>query len=464
MAIDEGAAWYRRYRTLNMDDYLGDNIKQVVEARFTVPENRPSVILIYGTRGCGKTTFMRIISKYYLCESPIEGKPCEQCEICQAINDSLINGEIGTEVPGVVEVDATKANGKQAIEDLIEDAVIAPMYTKHKILLMDECHMITGPAQNAMLKVIEDIPSHLIVLIATTDVDKVLGTIKSRCQVKLEVKKKSVEEMAQRLLYIANKEGLTTSMEALKIIAKKADRVPREAINLLEDIAKNHGNSVTVDNVRESTGDVAAEVYMGYFIGANTGLEEILQFNKKLKSLDISAKVFISGLTRFMLDCMYIRHAIDLEDYPVEYVKSVQSLFKIYTSNEFDALLQVLEYASKMIGEDEARNELVITTTALRIGKIGLLASGLGRESAQAEKENKQSITEYRKQAEEEIAHQLDKVQTFSPTKEKLAGLLKGITDVSNTNGIVIAANKKNTSDKAEEGFFSADALGELLG
>ena len=464
MAIDEGAAWYRRYRPLNMDDYLGDNIKQVVEARFTVPENRPSVILIYGTRGCGKTTFMRIISKYYLCESPIEGKPCEQCEICQAINDSLINGEIGTEVPGVVEVDATKANGKQAIEDLIEDAVIAPMYTKHKILLMDECHMITGPAQNAMLKVIEDIPSHLIVVFATTDVDKVLGTIKSRCQVKLEVKKKSVEEMAQRLLYIANKEGLTTSMEALKIIAKKADRVPREAINLLEDIAKNHGNSVTVDNVRESTGDVAAEVYMGYFIGANTGLEEILQFNKKLKSLDISAKVFISGLTRFMLDCMYIRHAIDLEDYPVEYVKSVQSLFKIYTSNEFDALLQVLEYASKMIGEDEARNELVITTTALRIGKIGLLASGLGRESAQAEKENKQSITEYRKQAEEEIAHQLDKVQTFSPTKEKLAGLLKGITDVSNTNGIVIAANKKNTSDKAEEGFFSADALGELLG
>ena len=459
----ETAAWYRKYRPMDFSDYIGENIKQVVSARFTVPENRPNVIMVHGSRGCGKTTFARIIPKYYLCENQTDGKPCEVCEICQTINDTLINGETGVEVPGVVEIDNTTANGKDAIQDIIADAIIDPMYTKFKILILDECHMITKQGQNSLLKVIEDIPEFLVVIFCTTNPDDVLGTIHSRCQLKLEVKKKSVDEMAQRLLYIATKEGLTTSIEALKIISKKADRVPREAINMLEGIAKNYSNKVTIDNVRESTGDVAAEVYMGYFTAANTALEDVLIFNKKLKELDISAKAFISGLTRFVLDCMYIRHAIALEDYPVEYIKRVKDLFKIYTSNEFDALLQVIEYASKMIGEDEAKNELIITTTALRIGKIGILASGLGRESVQAEKENKQSIVEYRKQAEKDLEHQLDKVETFSPTKEKLSGLLRGMTDVSNTEGIVITASSKNTSGEADAGFFSPDALDGML-
>lgn len=455
-------AWYRKYRPSTMADYMGDNIKNVVKARFTVPENRPQVLMISGNRGCGKTTFARIVSKYYLCENPIEGEPCGECEMCQTINEVLIGGQVDVEVPGVVEVDATTANGKEAIQNIIEDAIIPPMYTKRKVLILDECHMITPSAQNSLLKIIEDIPEHLVVIFATTNIEKVLGTILSRCQLKLEVKKKSVDELADRLLEISKQEGLKVELSALKIIAKKGDRVPREAINLLEDVAKNYGGVISVKTVRESTGDVASELYMEYFKAANTSLEKILEFNKKIKEMDIAPKVFIRGLTRFLLDCLYIRHGIHIEDYPTEYLKEVNDLFKLYTTSEFDTLLQVIEYASKMVGEDEIKGELIITTTALRIGKIGILANGLAEEVEQAEKENKQSIKEYRNNAEIEIANQINNAQVLTPTKEKLIDLLGGMRDVANTANLTIDRTIERKDTRSEDGQFSPEALEDL--
>ena len=296
MSEVNNTAWYRKYRPKTMDDYLGESIRQIVKNRFTREDARPSVMMIYGTRGCGKTTFARIISKYYLCENPKEdGRPCEECDVCLSINETLINGEAGVETPGVVEVDATTANGKEAIQNIIEDAIIPPTYTKKKLLILDECHMITAQAQNSLLKIIEDIPPHLVVIFATTDPEKVLGTVHSRCQLKLEVKKQSIDDMASRLLQIATYEGVTTSREALKIIAKKGDRVPRECINLLESIAKNYGNQVTISNVRASLKDIIS-IYC--FYEAANSIENILLFNNKLKEMDITQDV-ISGLSRF---------------------------------------------------------------------------------------------------------------------------------------------------------------------
>ena len=457
-------AWYRKYRPYTMEDYMGEGIRHIVENRFTVEKNMPNVTMVHGSRGCGKTTFARIVSKYYLCEDKIEGTPCEKCEICRTINEVLIEGETGVEVPGVVELDATIMNGKDAIQQIIEDAILPPMYTKRKVLIIDECHMITNSGQNSLLKVIEDIPEHLIVIFATTDPEKVLGTIHSRCQLKIEVRKKSVDELADRLLYISKREGLTTSIEALKVIAKKADRVPREAINLLESIAKSYGNVVTIENVRKSTGDVAAEIYMEYFEAANDSLELILQFNKKLKELDIDAKDFISGLTRFALDSMYIRHGISLEDYPIEYVREVKKLFKMYESSHFDTLLQVLEYASKMIRtDDEARNELIITTTALRIGKIDFLSKGLDDIKTKAEKENKISIREHQKKIKKEQEEQFQKINTFSPTKEKLASLFGNAVDIKGIEESEIKVKGEGKDDEGQDGFFSPDALNDMI-
>lgn len=388
-------AWYRKYRPYTMKDYCGERIKRTVQSRFTVPENRPNVMMIYGTRGCGKTTFARIISKYYLCENPINGEPCEQCEICRSINEILIDGETGVECPGVIEVDAAKTNGKNDLQEIVEEAEIAPIYTKYKIVIFDECHEISKAAQNSLLKIIEDVPPHLVVIFATTNPEGVIGTIHSRCQLKLEARKQSVDDMANRLLEISKAEQIETSMDALRLIAKKGDRVPRECINILENTAKNYGR-VLLEDVIDNTGEIASEVYIKFFQAANKSLAEVLKFNSILKEKDIAIPVFFSNIMRFVLDAMYIAHGISLEDYTKDYIKTIKDLYSEYTSNDFDTLLQILEYADNNLSRnDDNKNELLLTTTAMRIGKIKLLSAGLSKEQSVAIKENKESVISY---------------------------------------------------------------------
>lgn len=462
-------AWVRKYRPSSFDDYMGDNVKNLVLNRFKDRNNIPNTIMLYGTRGTGKTSMARLLAKEIHCMSPVDGHSCGQCEMCQQIDEYITSTEAGIECYGITEVDAATTTGKSDINDIIEDAIIPPMFPlEHKILILDECHMLSKAAQNSLLKVIEEPPKHLVFILCTTDPDQVIGTIHSRMQLKIEVRKKSVDELAQKLLEISEKEKLTVSMEALKVIAKKGDRVPRESINLLESVAKNYNNEVTMDTVRASIGDVASEVYIDYFTAANTSMEKILLFNKRLKEQDISAKQFISGLTRFMLDACYVKHGISLEDYPVEFVTQVKKLFDMYHSAEFDTALQIIEAASKSIDDDDTKSELIITTTALRIGKVGLLAQGLGSEEKESEKENKVSITNYREQLEQEEHKQFEKIKEYGPTKEALGNVFKQMADVKDTVGIIGSQIPLTTPQQTEQGeqdgrFVSKDELEKLF-
>ena len=428
----EQRAWYRKYRPVTMDDYMGDGIKKITQARFTDPDKRPHVLMVYGTRGCGKTTFARIIAKYYLCETPNEkGEPCEQCAVCQDINNVLISGESGSQVEGVMEIDATQTNGKDAITEIMDDAIIPPTFTKYKVLILDECHMITTQAQNALLKLLEDIPSHLVIILATTDPEKVLPTISSRCELTLEVKKHSIDSLALRLHYIAQQEGLTTSMEALKVIAKKAGRIPREAINLLEHIAKSNGNKVLIENVRELQTNTT-DLYLKYFEAANKSLEDILLFVRNLKKEDDKIKPFIEGLPRFVLDCLYIKHFVDPGDYTDAQVKAVKEIYRKYKSKDFDMLLQIIEDTIFHCSKDEDKNELILTTLAMRIGKIGALSSGgLTEEFILVEKENKRSLAEYHKSIASEIEARNDKaISTSASSLEDTSRVLRELHEV----------------------------------
>ena len=424
-----GKSWYTKYRPRTMEEYSGPTIKNIVQKRFTKKSNMPHVIMIQGNRGCGKTTFARIISKYYLCENPHEdGTPCEECDMCQSINDILISGESSqVECPGVTEIDATIMNGKEAIQEVLDDALQAPIYSEYKVLIVDEVHMVSNAGQNSMLKIIEDIPPHLIVIFATTNPEKVLQTIKSRCQLTLEARKQSVKDMAHRLMEISTLEKLTVSNEALEIIARKGNRVPRECINLLEGIAKTYDGQVTINNVKEYLGGVSSDLYIDYFKAANSSLANVLLFNKRLRDNDVKLNDFVSGLMQFALDSMYIKHGISLEDYPLDYVKAVKELFEMYSSNDFDMLLQVLEYLSNnLTDEDASKNELLLTTTAMRISKIELLANGLANESGQAIVENKISLYEHSKQLKvdnEEIAEQMKIDVTPADIKESFGDI-----------------------------------------
>ncbi len=306
--------------------------------------------------------------------------------MCKEIEDRLITTEAGVVAEGVQELDIANESGKAAIDAVLDDALIEPLGLPYKILILDECHMATKAAQNRMLKIMEEPPNHLVMILCTTDPEMLLITVRSRCQLRLEVRKPSIDMMANRLLEVCKAEGITTSMDALKLIAKKRDRVPRDSMNLLESVAKNYGK-VTVDFVKAETGERDSEVYMDYFRSAKKGLEDILLFNIKLKELDIAPKKFIEGLTRFVLDCLNLKFAINVEEYPVEYVKFVKEVFSGYRAEDLDTLMQIIEHANKMIRWDESAAELCISTTAMRISKLKLLSVGLQRVQEDCKKE-----------------------------------------------------------------------------
>lgn len=458
-------AWSRKYRPSSFDDYMGDNVKNLVMNRFKDRDNIPNTIMLYGTRGTGKTSMARLLAKEIHCMNPIDGHSCGECEMCQQIDEYITSTEAGTECYGITEVDAATTTGKSDINDIIDDALIAPMYPlKYKILILDECHMLSKAAQNSLLKVIEEPPAHLIFMLCTTDPDNIIPTIHSRMQLKIEVRKKTVDEIAERLKYIADKEGVKTTPEALKAIAKKGDRVPRECIMLLETLAKGNNYVVTVDTIRESTDEVPVEMYLNYFKSANTSLEDILAFNQMLKEKNIQAKAFMQGLTRFTLDCCYVKYGIASDDFPVEFVLNVKELFRLYTSSELDTLLQVVESAYRGIGDDEIRNELTITTTAMRIGKVGILAQGLNKENVEAEKENDASLAKYRERLAEDEAKQYQKIKEYGRTRDALNDVFKNMVEITGTTGVLennieLSTSSNKSDDKPDNRFFSPEEL-----
>lgn len=464
MAENEGLAWTRKYRPRSFDDYMGDNVKNLVIGRFKNQDTIPQTIMLYGTRGTGKTSMARLMCKEIHCMNKVNGRACGECEMCQMIDDYITSSESGATCDGIVEIDAATTNGKDDINDIISELLQPPLYPLTRtVAILDECHKLSNAAQNSLLKVIEEPPAHLVFILCTTDPDDVISTIHSRMQLKIEVRKKTVDELAQRLMWIGEQERLKISIEACQLIAKKKDRIPRDAISLLENVAKSRGQ-VLIDDVLETINDVGNDVYFDFFKAANTSLEDILRFNVTLKEKDVGINNFMSGLARFALDAMSIKYGIAMEDFDKEFAKTAKELFDIYSTNDIDAMLRVIETAIAEIGPDDNKNELILTTMALRIGKIKLLANGLGREGSMANGENRKSLSEYQKQLKKDQAELGSNTLTFAPNKQAFADMFKGITVVeSNTKEQAIETGNESVNIDTPGEHLSNEQLESLM-
>ena len=226
-------ALYRKWRPKTFSEVIGQ--KHITETlQRQVAEGRLShAYLFTGTRGTGKTTCAKILAKAVNCEHPVNGDPCNQCPSCLGIDSgSLLD---------VLELDAASNNGVDQVRALRDEAIYSPAHVKYRVYIVDEVHMLSTAAFNALLKILEEPPAHLIFILATTELQKVPATILSRCQ-RYAFKRILPKDIAERLLYVAGQEQIPLTREGAALIARLADGALRDALSLLDQCAAVEGN------------------------------------------------------------------------------------------------------------------------------------------------------------------------------------------------------------------------------
>ena len=246
-------ALYRKYRPSSFDEVQGqDHI--VTTLKNQINANRIGhAYLFCGTRGTGKTSVAKLFAKAVNCASPVNGSPCGVCDVCRAIDaQSSMN---------VIEIDAASNNSVNNIRDIIEEVKYSPTEGRYKVYIVDEVHMLSTGAFNALLKTLEEPPSYVIFILATTEVAKLPITILSRCQ-RYDFKRISVDTITAWLTQLMEKEGVNAEEKALRYVAKAADGSMRDAQSLLDQcLALYMGQELTYDKVLDVLGSVDIEVF-----------------------------------------------------------------------------------------------------------------------------------------------------------------------------------------------------------
>ena len=246
-------ALYRKFRPDNFDDVKGqDHI--VTTLTNQIKHNRIGhAYLFCGTRGTGKTTVAKILAKAVNCQHPVNGSPCGECDMCKAI-------QAGTSM-NVIEIDAASNNGVDNIREIREEVAYRPTEGNYKVYIIDEVHMLSTGAFNALLKTLEEPPSYVIFILATTEAHKIPITILSRCQ-RYDFHRITIDTIAERLDELLKIEGVEAEEKAVRYVAKAGDGSMRDALSLLDQcIAFYLGQTLTYDKVLDVLGAVDTEVF-----------------------------------------------------------------------------------------------------------------------------------------------------------------------------------------------------------
>ncbi len=237
-------ALYRKWRPQTFDDVCGqEHITSIL--KYETENNKFShAYLFCGSRGTGKTTCAKILAKAVNCENPINGNPCNCCASCRSIDSGAATD--------VLEMDAASNNGVDNIRDIRDEVVYMPSALKYRVYIVDEVHMLSGSAFNALLKTLEEPPSHVVFILATTELHKLPATIISRCQ-RFDFRRISTQVLVDRLAFISEKENIEYDNDALRLISKMAEGGMRDAISLLELCAGTQ-NKVTAEAVNQTLG------------------------------------------------------------------------------------------------------------------------------------------------------------------------------------------------------------------
>ncbi len=336
-------ALYRKYRPSNLDDVVGqEEIKKILSTSI-VNGTITHAYLFSGPRGTGKTTMAKILAKMVNCLNPVNGNPCNECTNCKNLFSS-----------DIIEIDAASNNGVDEIRDLREKANLVPSMCKYKVYIIDEVHMLTVQAFNALLKTLEEPPKHVIFILATTEYHKIPLTITSRCQ-KFQFNKIDDNLIVLRLRKIADLEKIEITDEALMEIAKISDGGMRDSINFLDQLRSfKCDEKITVDDVYDVCGNVSVFDIKNLLVYIkNNDVENITLFFEKLSETGKNYTKFMENFCDFLKDVILFKNNVSnkLINSNKDVLNEVADLFSIdniYSIiNDVNVLIDRLRFVSR---------------------------------------------------------------------------------------------------------------------
>ena len=340
----EYLALYRKYRPIRFSDISGqDNIVKIIHN--SIVNNKIShAYLLCGPRGTGKTTMAKLIARMVNCENLIDGEPCGKCNSCLNINNNS-NDDI-------IEMDAASNNGVDEIREIRDKVNLVPSISKYKVYIIDEVHMLSTGAFNALLKTLEEPPKHVIFILATTEEQKIPLTIASRCQ-KYNFTKLTVDNIVKRLKEIVMAEKLTVNDEVLTEIARFSDGGMRDAINMLDQLVSSVSGEITINNVYEINGILSFTDICDFLIMLSDGnLSNILNFVDKMESGGKDLVKLLEEMLLIIKDVLIFKNCPDLI---VDNLKkpNIQKLGDLYNEdfiyyfiNSVDELIGKIKFSS----------------------------------------------------------------------------------------------------------------------
>ena len=352
-------ALYRKFRPAEFSEVKGQE-HIVTTLQNQIKANRIGhAYLFCGTRGTGKTSIAKIFAKAVNCESTIDGSPCGTCATCKSI-------AAGTSM-NVIEIDAASNNGVDNIREIRENVAYSPTEGKYKVYIIDEVHMLSIGAFNALLKTLEEPPEYVIFILATTEAHKIPITILSRCQ-RYDFKRITAETICARLTELMDKEAVDVEEKALRYIAKAADGSMRDALSLLDQcIAFYLGKKLTYDNVLEVLGALDTDVYSSLLRkiikrdipAVMSDVEDIVMQGRELSQ-------FVTEFIQYLRNLLFVQSADHLEDFLEVSTENLAQLKEEAKMIDADALMRYIRVFSELSGQIKySTQKRVLTEVAL---------------------------------------------------------------------------------------------------
>lgn len=360
-------ALYRKFRPGSFEEVKGQDHIVTTLTNQIKAERIGHAYLFCGTRGTGKTTIAKIFAKAVNCEHPADGNPCGECALCRAIASGASMN--------VIEIDAASNNGVDNIREIVDEVSYSPAEGKYKVYIIDEVHMLSMGAFNALLKTLEEPPSYVIFILATTEVHKIPITILSRCQ-RYDFKRITIDTIVGRMRELMEAEAVRVEERALRYIAKTADGSMRDALSLLDQcIAFHFGEELTYDKALEVLGAVDTSVFGRLFelvleenvTGCIELLEEIVIQGRELSQ-------FVIDFTWYLRNLLLARSSENIEDVIDVSTENMERLAAEAQMTDANTLMRYIRIFSELSGQIRyaSQKRILIEVALIKLCRPGM--------------------------------------------------------------------------------------------